>query len=84
MIHLKGTGCLLKENNFSAVCTCINLIYLRQYAISELWFQLDDIPLVVNWWFDDIDCISTLTNSFFAIEQVKKAGKGVKVASKKS
>ena len=62
MIHLKGTGCLLKESNFIVVYICIDVISLRYYATSELRFELDGIPLVVNRWFDVIDCEKTGCN----------------------
>jgi hypothetical protein len=63
MIHLKGTGCLLvRQNDFSVVCTCIHVISLQYYAVSELWFKFNNIPLFVDWWFDVIDCKKTRCN----------------------
>ena len=56
-MHLNGTGYLLNQKVNSGVCflTCIfDGIYLRQVSGGELWFELEGISLVVNWWFDVI------------------------------
>jgi hypothetical protein len=34
-------------------------MFLRQEFTGELGFKLDNIALVVNWWFDVIGCENT-------------------------
>ena len=37
-------------------------MFLRQEIIGELGFKLNSIAIVVNWWFDIIDCEKTGCN----------------------
>ena len=53
--HLKGVGYLLSQSRFRSLLICIfDWIYLRHKSAGELWFELEGISLVVNWWFDVI------------------------------